>query len=72
MAKLTEDELGYVLEELTMDTPEAVSAGSLFCANWPKAKAILKLIGGVSNSWVKVCVSIILQIGNALASQCPK
>ena len=49
---------------------KATTVSSVFCAGWPSAAGILKLLAKSSNFWVKLAVSTLLQVGNELYKKC--
>ena len=68
MPALSEKHLADTVKELsTAGAPPA-----LFCKSWPTVKQVLKMLANASSPWVKLAVSIVLQLGNALAKKCPK
>ena len=70
MAKFAvEVDVDAVVAELDRDQRGAVP--DLFCQHWPKARTILKYFGTSGNCIVKLACSILLNVGNALAKQCP-
>jgi len=74
-AKLTKREVADIVAELSISVqPEGVEAKatpSLFCKGWPIARPVIESLGYTSNWLVKMAVTVVLQIGEALFAKCP-
>jgi len=68
---MTDREVEAVVSELSRTDAARAAVPPIFCQNWATARALLKLIGASSSSWVKLAVSVVLQIGDALYKKCP-